>query len=137
MNRHTHTAATKTRQNDSAINIKTTQVTKNADIKATIDAMNPNCPRYQAHATLHYNMGRVEKQAEKSSRSYESQLQSQGQGPLRLESAGRAAGATSAPYDMRAIGLRITERKSSTRSTPRLRPYSGSRTTRSRRPTRL
>ena len=61
MNRHTHRAATKNARE--AIYVKTTQVTKNADIKATIDAMNPNCPRYQAHATLHYNMGSDEKQA--------------------------------------------------------------------------
>ena len=32
-------------------------VTKNADAQAAIDGMNPNCPRYEAHATLHYNTG--------------------------------------------------------------------------------
>ena len=57
------------------------QVTKNADIKATIDAMNPNCPRYQAHATLHYNMGSDEKQARAKFTSYESSSSRRAKGP--------------------------------------------------------
>ena len=104
MNRHTHTAATKNARR--AINIKTSQVTKNADIKATIDAMNPNCPRYQAHATLHYNMGSDEKQARAKFTELREQLQSQGQGPLDLKCAGPPEyWGDHAPYDMRAIGL--------------------------------
>ena len=104
MHRHTHRAAAKNARR--AMNVKTTQVTKNADIKATIDAMNPNCPRYQAHATLHYNMGSDEKQARAKFTELREQLQSQGQGPLDLKCAGPPEyWGDHAPYDMRAIGL--------------------------------
>ena len=68
--------------------------------------MNPNCPRYQAHATLHYNMGSDEAQARKKFTELRNQLQSQGQGPLDLKCAGPPEyWGDHAPYDMRAIGL--------------------------------
>ena len=89
-----------------AVTSSRAQVTKNADIKATIDAMNPNCPRYQAHATLHYNMGSNEDEARKKFTELREQLQSQGQGPLDLKCAGPPEyWGDHAPYDMRAIGL--------------------------------
>ena len=89
-----------------AVTSSRAQVTKNADIKATIDAMNPNCPRYQAHATLHYNMGSDEVQARAKFTELREQLQSQGQGPLDLKCAGPPEyWGDHAPYDMRAIGL--------------------------------
>mgnify|MGYP003732531331 FL=1 len=89
-----------------AVTSSRAQVTKNADITATIDAMNPNCPRYQAHATLHYNMGSDEKQARAKFTELRNQLQSQGQGPLDLKCAGPPEyWGDHAPYDMRAIGL--------------------------------
>ena len=60
-----HTHGSHKKRGAAARKHQNTQVTKNADIKATIDAMNPNCPRYQAHATLHYNMGSNEDEREK------------------------------------------------------------------------
>ena len=104
MNRHTHRAATKNARRGDII--KTTQVTKNADIKATIDAMNPNCPRYQAHATLHYNMGSDEDAGEKKVHGIEKAAPVARPGPLDLKCAGPPEyWGDHAPYDMRAIGL--------------------------------
>lgn len=78
-------------------------VTKNADAQAAIDGMNPNCPRYEAHATLHYNTGTDEAAARQKFSKLRERLR--GQGPLDLKCGPPEYWGDHPPYDMRAIGL--------------------------------